>query len=114
MTIALLIALLASFGALLATIRHHEFRIDQLLAHHAAERATPSPDTAALIALVQNMAQRIQAPEQAVTDHSIQTELPSMPQPALPDDDDGFWAGREDMTKDELAEHLMAAENAIG
>jgi hypothetical protein len=87
-----------------------DHRTTQLLAAHAAERAQPHPDIAALIALVENMAQRIQAPQQAVIDHALQTELPPMPNVVMPDDDQGFWESREDLAVRAMSDELATSE----
>lgn len=58
---------------------------------------------------IDRMCQRIQAPEQAVIDHSVVQPLPSPPA-VMHDDDQDFWGAR--MTKDELAVMLAQQELA--
>lgn len=70
--------------------------------------AQKNPDLEQLIALIDRQMQRIQAPAQAVMDHSVGLAAPSPP--AIPfDDDDAFNESRQ-MSKEDLAEHLMRAE----
>ena len=67
----------------------------------------PHPDLTQMVGIVDRLCQRIQAPDQAVIDHSIVQPLPEMPQPALPDDDAAFWKAQgfaPAASKEELAE----------
>lgn len=74
-------------------------------------RAQATPDLQALVALVERMAQRLQAPEWAVQEHRFaSTEGASTPQAVLPDDDQGWWEARQGASKEELAEQLWADE----
>jgi uncharacterized iron-regulated membrane protein len=88
----------------------HNARITSLLDTVMADRAKPNPDTTALIALIERMAQRIQAPEQAVIDHALQTELPPTPTAVMPDDDQGFWESREDLAARAMTDELAEAD----
>lgn len=84
-----------------------------LVVFHALERrqftdalkhayAAPSADTAALIGLVADLCQRVQAPEQAVVEHAMKTvEPPPMPEVAFTDEQHWLANG---MTKEQLAE----------
>ena len=85
-------------------------RTIQLLNQHATDRTKPNPDTTALIALVERMAQRIQAPTEAVVEHQLAAPLPDSP-PAIPfDNDQAFWEAQEPLSKEALADALMDAE----
>jgi len=85
-------------------------RTIQLLNQHATDRTKPNPDTTALIALVERMAQRIQAPTEAVVEHQLAAPLPDSP-PAIPfDNDQAFWEAQEPLSKEALADALMEAE----
>lgn len=64
-----------------------------------------SPDLEALIALVDRLCQRVQAPEVAVAQHVDQTTPVFAPQPLSPDDDEAWL-----MDKEELAERMMEQE----
>jgi hypothetical protein len=107
--------LILAGGLLVAFIwqaRRHEQRIDSLLRAQQRDRATPNPDTAALTATVENLCQRIQAPQQAVIDHALAQPVGPQPTVPLPDDDNAFWVGQE--TREELADRLLAAEVNVG
>lgn len=100
--------------ALLASEREtHQARIDDLLEHVHQIAGQASPDLTELIALVDRLCQRLQAPEQAIVDHQIQqVDLPTPPA-VQPDDDQGYWEAMErinTMSKGDLAEHAMSAE----
>lgn len=131
MTIAMTLlaaALTGSLAAVYLNARQHAHRIDrllniiiterassdhrihQLLAQHATDRAKPTPDTAALIALTDRMAQRLQAPAEAVVEHQLAGPLPPSPSAIPLDDDDAFWKAQEPMSKEALADALMEAE----
>lgn len=72
----------------------------------AARVREPHPDLSELTGIIDRLCQRVQAPEQAVIDHSVMQPLPPMPQPALPDDDAQFWRDQgfaPEPTKEELA-----------
>jgi hypothetical protein len=84
-------------------------RIDNLLRAQHAAMAAPHPDLTALIDLVDRLCQRIQAPEQAVIEHSIQQPLPDVPPTVRPDDDRGYWEALN-LSKEDLAEGAMAGE----
>lgn len=90
-----------------ATGRHTE-QVNHLISLHTSERANTHPDLEALIRLVENLCQRIQAPEQAVIDHSIASPEGPQPQFIGGDDDDAYWAHQE--SKEELAERIEAEE----
>ena len=111
MTLGLLLLLGALLAALVLQGRRHEQRIDTLLRLGQRERATPNPDTLALIALTENLCQRIQAPEQAVIDHSIAAPVtPDMiPAAVNPDVDADYW-DKLGPSKERLAELLEQAE----
>jgi len=73
--------------------------------HMAEERATWATERGDLL-------QRIQAPEQAVIDHSVQEMAPAV-RPVAMDDDRAQWAAMGvDLPKDELAEMAYQAELA--
>jgi hypothetical protein len=77
-------------------------------AHMAKVLEQKNPDLEQLIGLIDRQMQRIQAPVQAVMDHSVAQAVPSPP--AVPwDDDDAFHRSRG-MTTEELAEAEMRAE----
>jgi len=69
-----------------------------------------NPDLEQIIALADRMAQRIQAPQQAVYEHAA-VQLPPDPPAVGFDDDAGYWEAR--LSKDELAEALMAEETNV-
>lgn len=80
---------------------------DERVAMEAA-RAQVTPDLTAMVAMLDRMAQRLQAPEWAVQEHRFATtEGAPAPQPAL--DDESWWAA-QDVPKEELAEQLWAEE----
>lgn len=95
---------------------HNQYRLDmdagyqaslaQLAEHFKPE---PHPDIAQLVALVDRLCQRLQAPDHAVVEHAQAQPLPPMPQAVLPDDDEG-WHRAQALTKEQLAEQAMAAE----
>jgi hypothetical protein len=74
-----------------------------------AERRQPNPDLVELVALVDRLCQRIQAPSQAVFEHTAAHPPPptheQAPSAVDPNDDEDFWESRE-----ELAERLMTEE----
>lgn len=81
-----------------------------LLERRASRRQpVPNPDLLALVGLIDRLCQRIQAPAQAVFEHSTEQVRPGSEEapPAVhPDNDADFWEARE-----ALAERLMAEEN---
>jgi rubrerythrin len=77
-------------------------------AHMAKVLAQKNPDLEQLIGLIDRQMQRIQAPAQAVVDHSVAQMPESLPAVGF-DDDDAFWKSRE-LDKEQLAEAEMHAE----
>lgn len=71
-------------------------------------RAETSPDLAALIALVENLCQRVQAPREAVVQHQMESGPVFAPPAVLPDDDEGWFEAR--MPKEQLADLLTEQE----
>ena len=73
------------------------------------ERRRASPDTQALIALVDRLCQRIQDPAAAVLEHDELVRASRSeeyaPPAVAPDDDEAFWTSRN-----KLADLLMAEE----
>lgn len=70
------------------------------------ERAYQRRQLLDMIALVDRMAQRLQAPSAAVLEHDERVRGPVLTPPGVPpDDDEAFWESR-----DALAETLMAQE----
>lgn len=84
-----------------------------LICERAWERRRADPDTVALIATIDRLCQRIQAPHAAVLEHDERVRAPRSdeyaPPAVSPDDDDAYWASR-----DKLAELLMAQETDGG
>lgn len=136
LTITLIMAALtaAFFVAWTRRDRAHQARIDRLLdahetdrllelstrflaqieqanvLHHQAQSET-HPDVAALVALVDRLCQRIQAPDLAVVDHQMAQPLAFSP-PAVPmSSDEGYWEA-QDLSKEQLAQMAMAQEVA--
>lgn len=111
MTLGLLILLAVLLLAFLHQNRKHDQQIDTLLRLGQRERATPDPNVAALIALTENLCQRLQAPQQAVIDHTIQQAVtPDMVPPAIPPDDDTAFWDAQPFSKEALADILAHAE----
>ena len=73
----------------------------------------PDPDMQALIALVDRLCQRVQAPQAAILEHDEKERAlrddEYAPPAVSPDDDEGYWASR-----DKLAELMMEKEIADG
>ena len=61
---------------------------------------------------IAELCQRLQAPEQAVVDHSTQRMDPAPPQAVGMDDDAAQWAAIGVVPKDQLAEQAYASELA--
>lgn len=98
--VALILAWLHDYRLARQTERHAEL-VRELV-------ALKNPDLEQLLVTVENLCQRIQAPEQAVVDHVLQVQ--PMSPPAVPmDDDDAFWKAQE-LPKEQLAEVEMQAE----
>lgn len=68
--------------------------------------------TAALIALINDLCQRVQAPQQAVLEHTART-VPADHVPAAvnPEDDNSYWQA-QGLTTEQLAELAFAEELA--
>jgi hypothetical protein len=62
-----------------------------------------------LLATIDELCQRIQAPDQAVVDYQARQGAATSP-PAVGFDDDEDWWRAQEMTKEQLAEHLMKVE----
>lgn len=84
--------------------RDHDRRITAILASEASERARTAR---AHTEQVDRLCQRLQAPEQAVIEHSI-GQVTEQPAAVTPDNDRDFWEAH--MTKEQLAEALREAE----
>lgn len=84
--------------------RDHDRRITAILASEASERARTAR---AHTEQVDRLCQRLQAPEQAVIEHSI-ANVTDQPQAVMPDNDAEFWEAH--MTKEQLAEAVRNAE----
>lgn len=118
-------ALAAHYLSTRRTIRelHHQHQIDRDRWQHqldtlltaATRPPVQHPDIAALISLTDRLCQRIQAPEQAVIDHSVaQPITPDMiPQAVNPELDDEYWDSRQ-ISKEDLAEQAAAEELTVG
>lgn len=85
---------------------------DRQAKHLQSVIAQKNPDLEQLIALIDRQMQRIQAPQQAVVDHSIAAAAPS--HPAVPFDDDEAFHQAHSMTVEELAEAAWNAEVTSG
>jgi hypothetical protein len=111
---ALLVAWLLHTRTLKNERARHEQRLDQLERAHTVQMqkllAQKNPDLDQIIGLVDRLCQRVQAPSQAVVDHSVGLAPPSPPAVGF-DDDEAFHAARE-MSKEALADMLMDAEVA--
>jgi len=104
MTIALLAA--AALACALLTANALERRAHN---QHTAALITNQAETVqAFIAQVDRLCQRLQAPQQAVIDHTIQTLQPGPP--PIPMDDDAGYDDLHGLSKDELAELVADAE----
>ena len=82
-----------------------------LVALLLVRRRQRDPDIRQLIALVDRLCQRVQAPQTAVLEHR-EREAPAptaqyAPPAVEPDDDEGYWEAKE-----RLAEQMMRAEVA--
>ena len=64
-----------------------------------------------LLATIDTLCQRVQAPELAVVDHQARQETLASPPAVGFDNDDEYWQATE-MTKEQLAEQMMARELA--
>lgn len=115
---ALLIPIVAAFVWLLdrrdkrglvereaTAVRMHEERLALEVA-----RSQASPDLEALVALVRDLCQRVQAPKEAVVQHQMETGPVFAPPAVLPDDDAGWFEAR--MSKEDLARQAMDEELA--
>lgn len=115
MTIALTqLALIAALVyVLFARERDHQNALGDLMDLYRHERAqdalTARAERRELREQIDRLCQRIQAPEQAVIDHSIVQPLPSPPA-VMAEDDEDFWLSR--MSKEDLAAALDAQERA--
>ena len=67
--------------------------------------------TAALVALIADLCQRVQAPEQAVVDHTARTVPLETPEAVNPESDDSYWQA-QGLTTEQLAELAYAEELA--
>lgn len=92
--------------------RRYETHLDAQADRMHTLLAAKDPDLEQIIALVDRLCQRIQAPTQAVIDHSIATVPVESPAAVGFDDDEGFHAARENLTKEQLADMMMDAEVA--
>lgn len=68
-------------------------------------------DRSALLATIDDLAQRIQAPDLAVIDHQARQGVIVNPPAVGFDSDEDYWRAAE-MTKDQIAEQMMAHELA--
>lgn len=99
---------LVTIGALVYVLfareRDHQNQLGDLLDLDRIERAEHTR-------VVERLCQRIQAPEQAVVDHSV-TQHVTAPQPQAvnPADDSSYWAAH--MTKEQLAQYAAELEMA--
>lgn len=93
-----------TIGALLILVAYLAF--DRWQSRHIVDRAAAiiqsgSPDLTAMIELVDRLAQRVQAPQVAVAEHTAAV-LPTEAPAHIPmDDDDAFWLAN--MSKEDLA-----------
>ena len=103
--------------AMIATDRaHHRDSLERLMVLHeqTTERlCRPHPDLTELVALVDRLCQRIQAPEQAVVEHAMQMPLPPMPQVIEMDDDDRHFETKEQMAEREMDEEAQAMRSML-
>jgi hypothetical protein len=72
-----------------------------------------NPDLEQLIALVDRQMQRIQAPAQAVIDHSMTSMVHESPETIPMDDDEAYWDQKSVISKEDFAEAAFAAEKAM-
>lgn len=99
--IELVVVALAAVVGLVVRERDHDRA-------HAQWRAYADRERQEFIALTDRLLQRIQAPEQAVMDHSV-TQVPfPLPEAVNPESDTEFWESQ--LTKEQLADALMAQE----
>ena len=88
----------------------HRGQLIALAQEHAQERQAAHPDLTELISLVDRLCQRVQAPEQAVLEHTL-SDLPESPTPVNPEDDQSYWDAQiTALDKDQLADQAMEAE----
>jgi hypothetical protein len=78
---------------------------DALREREALLRRDVTPDLTALIELTDRLAQRVQAPDRAVDEHTQRQPVPASPLPVDMFNDHAVWKSRE-----ELADELMAEE----
>lgn len=69
----------------------------------------PSPDLTALIALVENLCQRIQAPDMAAAVHATQGQPLEAPPAVSIFDDSDHWESKEEMAARLAAQERLAA-----
>lgn len=111
--VAQLVVIVLLVVLLVVRERDHDNRISEERDLASAERSATALEAAhervEHTALVERLLQRIQAPEAAVVEHTVAQPFVSPPA-VTPDDDMDFWEAR--LGKDELAEILMAQEQA--
>lgn len=128
-TLGILLAVSVAAGCRI--ILAYEDRVDRLLeshqraaerqeaafaverAHIEAARAKAAPDLTELVALIDRLCQRVQAPEQAVVEHAMAQPLPPMPQVIEMDDDDAHWEAKEQMAEREMMAELREQAQAM-
>lgn len=89
-----------------------ESMLHTLKEERTASAAGREQATASLIALVNDLCQRVQAPEQAVLEHTARV-VPAdhVPQAVNPEDDRSYWQA-QGLTTEQLAELAFAEELA--
>lgn len=93
--------------------RERTERLLSLVEATQAHASKPHPDVAELVALVDRLCQRIQAPEQAVVEHAMAQPLPPLPMAIEMDDDEGHWESKEQMAEREMAEEQQAMRSML-
>lgn len=97
-------------AALVVTIAAFIWLTDRKDRRHQAEREALTQPPTEWLAVIENLCQRLQAPEHAIIEHQIANVPPSPPAVGF-DDDEGFHEA-QGLTKEKLAEMVAEAERA--
>jgi len=102
--VVLCVLLAAAIVTIFSLFVMYERRFDRLV----AATQTEHPDMSMLIDLVDRLCQRVQAPQAAIIEHSAGVMPGYAPASVSTESDEDYW--RAQLSKEELAERMMAAE----